>query len=379
MTNIEVTITQPVIEVRFESTLQTGGGGAVDSVNGQTGDVVLTTTDINEGTNLYFTNARAIAALAATLLNYVTTTALNTALSAYVTAVSLASTLANYLQKNAPITGATKTKITYDANGLVTSGTDATTADINDSSNRRYVTDAQLTVIGNTSGTNTGDNAVNTTSNSYADGKVADAINDGVTTIAPSQNAVFDALTGKQNSLGFTPENVANKATTFTTLNDTLYPSVEAVNEQINLKTGTTAYITVGDVTTTSSASSNITGLSFAVEANKMYRVFGILRIGCNNTGGVNIGSTFPAGTTLNIIAFGNATSSTTFKYRLDSSGAIGGLFNGFNNASGFVMLLGEVFTSGTAGNIQFQFGSGVNLQTSTVFELGTWLNITEL
>jgi len=32
--------------------------GAVDSVNGQTGVVVLTTTDINEGTNLYFTDAR---------------------------------------------------------------------------------------------------------------------------------------------------------------------------------------------------------------------------------------------------------------------------------------------------------------------------------
>jgi len=33
-------------------------GGNVDSVNGQTGVVVLTTTDISEGTNLYFTDAR---------------------------------------------------------------------------------------------------------------------------------------------------------------------------------------------------------------------------------------------------------------------------------------------------------------------------------
>jgi hypothetical protein len=61
------------------------------------------------------------------------------------------------LTPNAPITGATKTKITYDTNGLVTSGADATTADISDSLNKRYVTDAQLVVIGNTSGTNTGD------------------------------------------------------------------------------------------------------------------------------------------------------------------------------------------------------------------------------
>lgn len=62
---------------------------------------------------------------------------------------------------NGAITGATKTKITYDAKGLVTSGADATTADIADSINKRYVTDAQQTVIGNTSGTNTGDDAVN--------------------------------------------------------------------------------------------------------------------------------------------------------------------------------------------------------------------------
>lgn len=36
-----------------------------------------------------------------------------------------------------------------------------------------YVTDVQLVIIDNTSGTNSGDNATNTTSNSYADAKVA--------------------------------------------------------------------------------------------------------------------------------------------------------------------------------------------------------------
>jgi hypothetical protein len=59
---------------------------------------------------------------------------------------------------NSAITGATKTKITYDAKGLVTAGADATTADIADSLDKRYVTDANLVVIGNTSGTNNGDN-----------------------------------------------------------------------------------------------------------------------------------------------------------------------------------------------------------------------------
>jgi hypothetical protein len=69
----------------------------------------------------------------------------------------LQSELDGKVDENAAITGATKTKITYDAKGLVTAGADATTADIADSSNKRYVNDAQLVVIGNTSGTNTGD------------------------------------------------------------------------------------------------------------------------------------------------------------------------------------------------------------------------------
>jgi hypothetical protein len=65
------------------------------------------------------------------------------------------------VDENVAITGATKTKITYDAKGLVTSGADATTSDIADSTDKRYVTDAQQVVIGNTSGTNSGDNATN--------------------------------------------------------------------------------------------------------------------------------------------------------------------------------------------------------------------------
>ena len=58
---------------------------------------------------------------------------------------------------NLVITWATKTKITYDSKGLVTAWADTTTADIADSTNKRYVTDANLIVIWNTSWTNTWD------------------------------------------------------------------------------------------------------------------------------------------------------------------------------------------------------------------------------
>jgi hypothetical protein len=55
---------------------------------------------------------------------------------------------------------------------------------------------------GTSTGSNTGDNANNTTSNAYADAKVADTITDGVTTIAPSQNAVFLGLSNKVDKDG---------------------------------------------------------------------------------------------------------------------------------------------------------------------------------
>jgi len=47
------------------ATVSGGGGGSVDSVNGEIGDVVLTTANINEQNNLYFTNARAVGAFTA--------------------------------------------------------------------------------------------------------------------------------------------------------------------------------------------------------------------------------------------------------------------------------------------------------------------------
>ena len=51
------------------------------------------------------------------------------------------------VDENSAITGATKTKITYDAKGLVTAGADATTADVSASTDKNYVTDAQQTII----------------------------------------------------------------------------------------------------------------------------------------------------------------------------------------------------------------------------------------
>lgn len=134
---------------------------------------------------------------------------------------------------NSAITGATKTKITYDSKGLVTAGADATTADIADSTNKRYVTDAQLTVIGNTSGTNTGDQtlaglggvatsrSISTTTPLSGGGdlsadrtlSIADAVADGTTKGAATFNASdFNSASGLI-SLDYTNGQAANGST----------------------------------------------------------------------------------------------------------------------------------------------------------------------
>jgi len=158
-----------------------------------------------------------------------------------------------YVVPNASITGATKTKITYDAKGLVTSGEDATTADIADSTDKRYVTDANLIVIENTSGTNTGDNATNTTSDTYADGKVSDTAYDesswnGATGIAPSKNAVRDkieslATVTKQYNTYFINTATGNNATGVFEDASKPFATIDYVNANFTITDGTIFYL----------------------------------------------------------------------------------------------------------------------------------------
>ncbi|MEI6277259.1 MAG: hypothetical protein WCP08_14770, partial [Prolixibacteraceae bacterium] len=65
---------------------------------------------------------------------------------------------------NTSIVAGTATKVTFDAKGLVTGGSAATTADIAASTDRNYVTDAQAVIISNTSGSNTGDQTLSSLS-----------------------------------------------------------------------------------------------------------------------------------------------------------------------------------------------------------------------
>lgn len=87
----------------------------------------------------------------------------------------------------------TFTKLTVTGKGLVTAASNATTADINDSTNRRYVTDAELVVIGNTSGINTGDEDKTSIQTKLG---AATSINSGYLT-----NTDWSIFDGKQDAL----------------------------------------------------------------------------------------------------------------------------------------------------------------------------------
>ena len=117
----------------------------------------------------------------------------------------------NYIAPNAAITGATKTKITYDEKGLVTAGADATTADIAPSTNRNYVTDIKAGVLSNTSGVNTGDQTIILTGDvtGTGTGTFTSTIANAAVTYAKMQNVTAGKLLGSISASDAAPGAVA--------------------------------------------------------------------------------------------------------------------------------------------------------------------------
>lgn len=114
---------------------------------------------------------------------------------------------ATALQPNTAITGATHTKITYDANGLVTAGADLTASDIPDISAtyQTKITSSNKIAASNISGL-----AAVATSNSYEDlidkpyipeGVIVDQTYSATSTNAQSGTAVAGAISTKQDTL----------------------------------------------------------------------------------------------------------------------------------------------------------------------------------
>ena len=189
---------------------------------------------------------------------------------------------------NGAIIGATKTKVTYDSKGLVTVGADATTADIAESTNKNYVTNAEKTVIGNTSGTNTGDqtsitgNSATVTTNANLTGMVTSVGN--AATVVTNAN-----LTGVVTSTGNATA-IANGAITNAMLANGAVANLSGTN------TGDQTITLTGDVTGSGKGSFASTIANSAVSYAKMQNVSAGKLLGSVNAtvaapGEVTIGS----------------------------------------------------------------------------------------
>lgn len=113
--------------------------------------------------------------------------------------------------KNANITGATKTKITYDVKGLITSGADATTYDISPTANRYYITPADTIQLDNLTSNLAGKvalaDSVGGGTGKYATGKALanhTALNSTTSTNGHLSSTDWNTFNGKQAALSGT-------------------------------------------------------------------------------------------------------------------------------------------------------------------------------
>ncbi len=101
------------------------------------------------------------------------------------------------------------------------------------STERFHLTQSEYTTVLNTSGTNTGDQDL-APYELLANKSTSVTTDQASNTKYPSVKSVFDwASSTFQNDLGFTPENVANKATSLTSPDNTKYPTTQAVASAI--------------------------------------------------------------------------------------------------------------------------------------------------
>lgn len=193
----------------------------VNSVNGQTGNISLTTTDIAEGANKYYTDTRVVA---------------NSAVTANTAKVGITTTqAANITANNAKTTNVT-TNLGYTAsatNGVVTSsdGTNATLP-LATGTNAGLLSPAGFTNLGNQSGVNTGNQTLsglggepaftkNTGFNKNF-GSVAGTVLEGRTFGTAANNATgdFEAPLTFSTGLNRTGNTITNTATSSSGLSD---------------------------------------------------------------------------------------------------------------------------------------------------------------
>jgi hypothetical protein len=144
---------------------------------------------------------------------------------------------------------------------------------------------------------------------------------------------------------------------------------------------GLFVFMTGGNQSTTSATATAITDLiTPTLEANSRYLIQGFIYAGCNNTGGVKFAVDIPTSATIRIAFQGQSTSGAVWlKQDVIADTTLTGTAHIRQNNSGTIILAGEISTGANAGISQIMFASAIAGQTSTIYELGTWLFIKKI
>jgi hypothetical protein len=318
--NVNIAVTPELTTININSVTSVS---PVTSVNGQIGDVVIPTSD-NNFTTVLKNKLDGIQAGAEVNVNADWNATSGDAqilnkpnipsISGLATTTYVDTQDALKVDKNTAITGATKTKITFDSKGLVTSGDDATTADIADSSNKRYQTDNQQSFNDATSSIQTQLNSKGTfTLPSLTSGSVL--FSNGTTIAQDNSNLFWDDTNNRLNIGGISSNTarlgikaggalstdiafkVRNSVDTadLVTINGLGNVGI-GVNPTIGLDTrnGFNLYTTGGVhyLTTVSTSSTDATLLFTRTAQNGIYR----FKLGGTASGGLELSTDFGSG-----------------------------------------------------------------------------------
>lgn len=143
----------------------------------------------------------------------------------------------------------------------------------------------------------------------------------------------------------------------------------------------------VNKATTTATSAITVTGLEKTLLAGKTYKILGQIQIGCNNTGGVKLKANFSSTTNLKcyISLFGRTTGNTVLQFAgitPSSSGfntVTSSAFNTLNNENGTIEFKGTIFVGDNNSNFSIGVASTTSGQTTTVYEIGSFLEVTLL
>jgi hypothetical protein len=221
-----------------------------------------------------------------------------------------------------------------------------------------------------------GDNSTKIATTAYADAKVADAIANGVTTIAPSQNAVFDALALKQDSLpaGTADQFLRGSDKTFVVISSNQVGLGNVNNTSDANKPISTAQQAEFNKRIFGSISADVVelgtalvncGLSFAIGANEKWAVTWQLLVTTNASNASAFGISAPAGASGRARYQGSTTVTGTTTSPKPDLTATSAIF--FTSASEKYMEVVAVIENGaTAGTIDLQFQPS-GAQTTTI------------